>query len=142
MIKEFFIANCKMIITVVASFFAPVAPLVVLVGGAIFADTFLGVWGALKRGEVFSSRRLGDVITKMLIYQAVLLFGYGLDVFLVGEFFAHMFTIENIMTKVIAMVLIYTEAVSIDENIQSITGKNFVKSLKEMFARSKKLKDL
>lgn len=142
MIKEFILSNCKVLLGVVLSFFAPITPLVLLVGGAIIADTVMGVWGAMKKGEVFSSRRFSDIISKMLIYQCVLLFGFTLDVFLVGEFFSSVFTIDNIMTKVVALTLIYAEVVSIDENIQTITGKNFVKYLRELISKTKKLKNV
>jgi len=122
------------------TFFAPVVPLVALVGAAIIGDTFLGVWAAYKRGEVISSKKLSAIVPKMLLYQLAILFGYCVDFYLVGEFLESIISINNLMTKVIAITLLYIEVVSIEENFAAITGKRLFKSFLEMVRRTKKIK--
>jgi len=68
------------------SFFIPVVPLLLLVGGFILFDTILGIWAAKKRGEKITSRKLGNIIPKMILYQMAVLSAFVLDVWLLGEF--------------------------------------------------------
>jgi hypothetical protein len=123
------------------SFFMPIYPLLLLVGLFILFDTFLGVWSAKKRGEVISSRKLGNIIPKMLLYQLAVITGFVLDKWLLGEFISFLFTIEFLFTKLIAMTLVFIELVSIDENFRELTGKNLFKSFKQMITRASDIKD-
>ena len=132
----------KIALAVVATFLLPIAPLMALVGAAIIGDTILGVWAAKRSGEKICSRKLGAIIPKMLLYQAALIFGFCVDIYLVGEFLTHLFTIQMLMTKVITLTLLYVEMVSVDENFEKITGKNVVKAFKGMITRAKKVKEM
>jgi predicted DNA repair protein MutK len=127
-------------VTSILSFFMPIVPLLLLVGLFICIDTLLGVWSAKRKNEKITSRKLGAIIPKMLLYQGAVLTGYILDVFLLGEFISFIFDIEMLFTKLIAMTLIFIEIVSIDENFEQITGKNLFRSFKEMISRTGSLK--
>ncbi len=122
------------------SFFLPIVPLILLVGLFILCDTILGIWAAIKRGERITSRKLGNIVPKMLLYQGAVLVGYVLDHLLLGEFVSYVFNIDMLITKLIAMTLIFIESVSLNENMECITGKNIFKSFKDMITRTAKIK--
>jgi hypothetical protein len=111
-----------------------------LVGLFILCDTILGIWAAIKRGERITSRKLGNIVPKMLLYQGAVLVGYVLDHLLLGEFVSYVFNIDMLITKLIAMTLIFIESVSLNENMECITGKNIFKSFKDMITRTAKIK--
>jgi len=124
----------------ILTFFVPIIPLLLLVGLFILSDTILGVWAANKRGEKITSRKLGNMVPKMLLYQGSVIIGYMLDVWLLGEFVNFVFSVDMLITKLIAMTLIFIESLSLNENIESITNKNIFKSFKEMITRAAKVK--
>jgi len=124
----------------VLSFFLPIVQLILLVGLFILCDTILGIWAAKKRGERITSRKLGNIVPKMLLYQGAVIVGYMLDHFLLGEFVNYVFNIDMFITKLIAMTLIFIESVSLNENMECITGKNIFKSFTDMITRTAKIK--
>jgi len=129
------------LLTSIAVFFLPVVPILILVGIFIFGDTALGVWAAKRRGEKITSRKLGNIIPKMVLYQFAVITAFILDVWLIGEFINILFSIDILFTKLVGLTLIFIEGVSIDENFTKITGKNIFKSFKLMITRTAKLKD-
>lgn len=130
----------KSFILALGSFFLPIKPLLLLVGLFICTDTILGLWAAYKRGEKISSRKLGNIIPKMILYQSAVLIGYVLDVLLLGEFINYFINIPMFITKIIAMILIFVEALSINENFENITGKNLFNSAKQLISRGINIK--
>jgi hypothetical protein len=140
--QQLFAFYGKFAIISIITFFTPAVPLLLLVGGAILGDTVLGVWAAKKRGEKISSSKLWNMVPKMLLYQATVCFAFMLDVWLIGEFLIQLFSVELLMVKMVALSLIYIESVSMDENFESITGKNLFRSFREMITRAQKVKEL
>lgn len=131
----------KITLIILSSFFLPVAPLCFLVGMSIIADTILGVWAAKKRGDKITSSKLYNIVPKMILYQSAILFGYMIDVWLVGEFLEQIFSINMLMTKVIAMTLLNIEVISLEENFTSISGKTLFKSFRELINKLKNIKN-
>lgn len=123
-----------------ASFFLPIKPLLLVVGLFICCDTVLGVWAAYKRGEKITSRKLGQIIPKMVLYQSSILVGFILEKYLLGEFITQFVDITNLFTKLIAMTLIFVESLSINENFENITGKNLFLEFKRMITRGINIK--
>lgn len=130
----------KALILSIGSFFLPIQSLLLLVGLFILSDTVLGVWAAYKNGEKITSRKLGGIIPKMLLYQLAVVVGYILDVCLLNEFVLMVVGINLLVTKLITMTLIYIELLSINENFEAITGKNLFQSFKRLITRAKKIK--
>ena len=130
----------KSFIFAIASFFLPIKPLLLVVGLFICCDTVLGVWAAHKRGEKITSRKLGQIIPKMILYQSSIVVGFILETYLLGEFITYFVDIPNLITKLIAMVLVFVESLSINENFENITGKNLFNEFKRMITRGVKVK--
>ena len=106
--------------TLIASmvvFFTPIAPLMFIVAGFIIADTLLGVSKALMLKQGFTSHKLSRLIFKMFFYQAVILLLYPIDVFIIAT---DLFGQPHFCTKVGTFILIFVEALSIEENIKAL----------------------
>lgn len=136
-----YITYIKALTLAFGSFFLPIQPLLLLIGIFICFDTILGVWAAHKNGEKITSRKLAGIIPKMVLYQSSVLLGYVLDYYLISEFTLLIISISYLMTKLIAMTLIFIEVLSINENFESITGKNLFKAFRHMLTRTKNIKD-
>ena len=100
------------------TFFLPVQGILIAVGVAIMADTITGVHKARKTGQPLISKRFRQVASKMAVYEAAVVLFWLMDHYLLSEFFQLWFSVEYFFTKIIALVLIFTEVVSIKENIE------------------------
>lgn len=116
----------------VGVFFAPVVPLLIVVGTFILLDTISGVIAAFKNKEKITSRKLSQVAIKMLIYQLVVISVYFLDVFILGGFAASFFAQDLIIVKLVSFVLISIEAKSINENIEKTLGINIIQYFRQL----------
>jgi hypothetical protein len=123
------------------AFLLPVQGILIAVGAAIALDTCTGVYKSVKTGQPLISRRFADVILKMMVYELVTLMIYAIDHFLLSEFLQLWFSVSYFFTKSCAMVLIFTELVSIKENIEQAHGIDILKQLRNALKRTKDLKD-
>lgn len=128
--------------TAACVFFAPITGLMIAVGAAIILDTIFGIYRSVRiRGWHFiTSRRLSEIISKMLLYQMAVIFLYVIDFFILTEFFVKWFSISFLATKLGALVLIFIEGVSIKENFESATGHDIWALLKKALGRAKEVK--
>jgi len=124
-------------------FLAPMQGLMIAVGMAIILDTFFGIYRAVKvKGWIFiTSRRLSEIISKMLLYQVCIICLYVMDFFFLSDLTFKLFSIEFMSTKTCAIVLIFIEMVSIKENFEKATGLDVWALLKKALGRAKDLKD-
>ena len=129
------------VLLAILSIIAPVVGLLLAVAFAIFLDTLLGVFKAIKLKQKITSRKMSQVISKLVLYQVSLLTIYGMDHFLLSEFLRLKFEIPYVATKIVALVLIFVEATSIKENFESAFGINIFQKLKTTLRRSKEIKD-
>lgn len=129
--------NLKHYIFIFSSFFIPIAPLLFLVGLIIFADTFFGIMSSLKRGVRITSHRLAKgLLYKMFKYQMIILSIFVLDYFLLSQFVQIFFDkIPFIVTKLCAMALLFTEALSINENIKFVWDIDLFERLGNLIGR-------
>lgn len=131
------------LLTATCLFFAPIVGLLVAVGAAIVLDTAFGIYRSIKvKGWKFiTSRRLSEIISKMLLYETCIIFLYVIDFFLLTEFFQKWFSVSFFATKVCAILLIFIEGVSIKENFEKATGKDVWALLKKALGRANEIKD-
>ena len=68
-------------------FFAPIQGLLIAVAFGIFLDTFTGIFKSIKLNGWVSvrSRKLSNVISKMLLYHICIILLFGIDKFLLNE---------------------------------------------------------
>lgn len=127
--------------TTLLLFFAPIQGLLISVGTAIALDTIFGISKAAKLGEKITSRKLSNIVSKFVLYQAAVLLIFTIDKFLLGEFFKIWFSIPFLFTKIVTIILIFIEAVSIKENFEEAFSVNVFDMLKKFLQRSKEIKD-
>jgi len=119
------------------AFFAPVAGIMYAIGVFILLDTFLGIMAAQKLGEKIESRKLSKVVWKMLMYQAVTISFFVMDVHIVGDLLGTLINTPYVLTKTVGVALIAIEFKSIDENIEKMTGTTLLKRLYDLIAKGK-----
>lgn len=129
------------IAAMIIAFFAPIGPLLIIVGLAIFADTLFGIFKAYRKKQKITSRKMSAIISKMFLYQFCVIGVYVLDKYLLSEILS-MFTSHQLLaTKLVVLTLLSIELKSINENIEAAFKINIWNSLKKMVTRAKELKD-
>jgi hypothetical protein len=131
--------NSLKMASIVFSFFLPISGILILIAFAILFDTLTGIWKSVHLKEKVTSRGLSQIISKILLYETTVLLFFLIDKFLVSDIVAQFFSIEYLVTKVLALVLVSIEVVSINENYKAIYGKDLYASLKLLFRRAKQI---
>ena len=128
--------------TSVLLLFVPVYGLLISVGAAIILDTITGIFKSIKLlgWSSIRSRKLSNVISKMALYEVCILLLFVMDKFVLNEFIKHAFGFDFMFTKICAILLIFTELVSIKENIEESFKIDIWKLLKGTFNRAKEIK--
>jgi hypothetical protein len=123
-------------------FFVPIYGLLISVGAAIVLDTVTGVYKSirLEGWRSIRSRKLSNVISKMALYEVCIILLFVIDKYVLNEFVKHAFGFEFMFTKICAILLIFTELVSIKENIEETFKIDIWKLLKGTFNRAKEIK--
>lgn len=122
--------------------FAPIYGLLISVGAAIILDTFTGIFKSIKLEgfQSIRSRKLSNIVSKLLLYEICILFLFLIDKFLLNEFIIRSFGIEYMFTKICAILLIFVELVSIKENIESAFKIDLWVMIKKLLSRAKEVK--
>ena len=131
--------NSLKMASIVFSFFLPISGILILIAFAILFDTLTGIWKSVHLKEKVTSRGLSQIISKILLYETTVLLFFLIDKFLVSDIVAQFFSVEYLVTKVLALVLVSIEVVSINENYKAIYGKDLYASLKLLFRRAKQI---
>ena len=66
--RQHFYEGWEYVLGFLAVFLLDVTAALMAVGFLILADTFTGMWAAFKRGESITSRKMGRVISKLILY--------------------------------------------------------------------------
>lgn len=121
--------------------FAPIKGLLIAVGVAIALDTIFGIFKAIKIKEEINSRRMSNIVSKFVLYEASILLLFVIDKFLLGEFFKLWFQIDHFFTKIVSIILIFIEMTSIKENFEVAFKVNIWQLLKKTIQRAKYIKN-
>lgn len=123
-------------------FFTPIQGLLIAVGIGIILDTFTGIFKSVKLNGWSSirSRKLSNVVSKMLLYQVCIALLFVIDYYALNEFVIRSFGIKFMFTKLVSILLIFIELVSIKENIEEALKIKVWNLLKTLFNRAKEIK--
>ena len=124
---------------IVSSFFLPISGILILIGVSVIVDTITGVWKSKKLGTPITSRKLSAVISKILLYEVTVMLFYLIDYFIINDIVLTFFSVELIITKILALVLVSIEVISLNENIKAVKGIDLWTSLKNLFSRAKEV---
>jgi hypothetical protein len=125
---------------VVGSFFLPISGILFLIGFAIFVDTLTGIWKAKKLGVPITSRGLSAIVSKLFLYEVAVILTYLIDKFILNDIILQFFSVPLMLTKVLSLVLVSIEAISISENYKAVKGIDIWSALKNLLQRSKEIK--
>lgn len=128
-------------ISMVAAFFTPIYGLMFLIGFAISMDTVTGIWKARKIKEPFSSHRLSAIVSKMLLYELTVILFFLIDYFILNDIILTFFSVPLMLTKMLSLILVSIEVVSINENYKAVKGIDLWVSAKNLITRAKELKN-
>lgn len=104
----------KFIVWCFAVYLLPTYELIGVVLFLLIIDMITGIWKALKIGEPITARKLGETVTKMVLYMFGIVCAYVIE---------HNIAFEAIKVMLIFSTLISVrEFKSIIENIERITG--------------------
>jgi hypothetical protein len=122
-------------------FFAPIQQLVMVVGIAIMLDTFTGIYKSVKLGgwKSIRSRKLSNIISKLVLYEVSIILLYPIDKFLLNELLLNVVSVQFFSTKVACVLLILVELTSIKENIEAALKINIWQILKRTINRAKEI---
>jgi len=129
------------LITIIFSFFLPIAGILGLLFTLILADTATGIWKAKHLKEKITSRKLSAIISKLLLYELCVILFYLIDYFILNDIILTFFSVPLMLTKVLALVFASIEIMSISENWRVVKGVNLYQSAKLLFSRAKEVKD-
>ena len=127
------------LMAIILSFFLPIVGILILIAASVILDTITGIWKAKKLKQPITSRRLSAIISKILLYEATVMLFYAMDKFLLNDIVISFFSIELLTTKILALVLVSIEVISINENYRAIYQKDLWDALKNLFARAKEV---
>lgn len=122
--------------------FAPIHGLLIAVASAIMLDTITGIFKSIKLNgwKSVRSRKLSNIVSKMLLYEVCVLFLFLMDKYLLNEFVKHAFGFDYMFTKICAILLMFIELVSIKENVEEAFNIDVWKMLKKILNRAKEIK--
>jgi len=122
--------------------FAPIHGLLIAVASAIILDTITGIFKSIKLNgwKSVRSRKLSNIVSKMLLYEVCVLFLFLMDKYLLNEFIKHAFGFDFMFTKICAILLMFIELVSIKENIEEAFKIDLWAMLKKILNRAKEIK--
>ena len=128
------------LLAVVSTFFMPISGILFLIGFAIVIDTITGIWKSKKLKIPITSRKLSAIISKLMLYEVAVILFYLIDRFILNDIILVFFSIPLMLTKILALVLVSIETLSISENIKAVKGIDLWQSMKLLFARARDIK--
>ena len=128
------------LLAVVSAFFLPISGILFLIGFAILVDTLTGIWKAKKLGIPITSRGLSAIVSKLFLYEVAVILTYLIDKFILNDIILQFFSVPLMLTKVLSLVLVSIEAISISENYKAVKGIDIWSALKNLLQRSKEIK--
>ena len=133
-------ANWFKLLAVISTFLMPISGLLFLVGFVIVLDTITGVWKSIKNKVPITSRGLSAIISKMLLYEITVIMFFMIDQFILNKIILQFFSVELMLTKVLSLILVSIEVMSINENYKAVKGLDLWQAMKSLFARAKAIK--
>jgi hypothetical protein len=125
---------------VVSAFFLPISGILFLIGFAIAVDTITGIWKAKKLGLPITSRKLSAIVSKLFLYEVAVILTYLIDYYILNDIILQFFSVPLMLTKILSLVLVSIEAISISENYKAVKGIDIWSALKNLLQRSKEIK--
>ncbi len=128
------------LLAVVSAFFLPISGILFLIGFAILVDTITGIWKAKKLKIKITSRGLSAIVSKLFLYEVAVILTYLIDYYIINDIILQFFSVPLMLTKILSLVLVSIEAISISENYKAVKGIDIWSAFKNLLQRSKEIK--
>ena len=128
------------LLAVVSTFFLPITGILFLIGFAIVIDTITGIWKSKKLNIPITSRKLSAIISKLMLYEVAVILFYLIDRFILNDIILTFFSVPLMLTKILSLVLVSIEVMSISENYKAVKGIDLWQAMKLLFARARDIK--
>ena len=128
------------LLAVVSTFFLPITGILFLIGFSIVIDTITGIWKSKKLGVPITSRKLSAIISKLMLYEVAVILFYLIDRFILNDIILTFFSVPLMLTKILSLVLVSIEVMSISENYKAVKGIDLWQAMKLLFARARDIK--
>ena len=121
------------------TFLVPIKGLFILILLAVLIDTITGIRKTYKLlgKQAIRSGKMFNIAPKLAMYLSTTLLMHCIDVFI---FNGTIYGITSLLAKSIAMVWVYIELKSIDENRQEMGHKSMIRIVKELLSGIKTFK--
>jgi hypothetical protein len=129
------------LLAVVGAFFLPISGILFLIGFAILVDTLTGIWKSRKLKIAITSRKLSAVISKLFLYELAVIGFYLIDFWILNDIVKQFFSVPLMLTKILSLVLVSIEVMSINENYFAIRKISIWQGMKNLFSRAKEIKN-
>ena len=129
------------LLTVVGAFFLPVSGILFLIGFTIVVDTLTGIWKSKKLKIAITSRRLSAIVSKLFLYELAVIGFYLIDFWILNDIIMKFFSVPLMLTKILSLVLVSIEVMSINENYKAVKGIDIWQGMKNLFSRAKEIKN-
>lgn len=129
------------LISIIVAFLMPIIPLIIVVGLFIIADTFIGLWRSVKKDQKITSKRLSNIVSKMVLYQSAIILFFIMEKYILVDMVGYFIKIPWFITKVMACVLCSIELKSIDESVQEVLGVSIWDRFKLLLKRTTEVKE-
>ena len=129
------------LLAVIGAFFLPISGILFLIGFAIVIDTITGVWKAKKLKVKITSRKLSAIVSKLMLYEVAVIGFYLIDFWILNDIILKFFSVPLMLTKILSLVLVSIEVMSINENYKAVKHIDIWSALKNLFARAKEIKN-
>lgn len=126
--------------TILITFLTPIVPLILMVGLTIFLDTIFGVWRSYRLGLPITSKKMSQLVGKMVLYQSAVVLFFCIDKYILYDITSIFTNIELFLTKLVSLTLITIEFQSINENYKQISGINIWDKFKTILKRGNEIK--
>lgn len=110
----------------VAVLLSPIYPAMMALTWVLVIDWVTGVWASRRRGERITSKRMSETITKVVLYNLLIITALVVETYLAPEL-----PLIRLAVGFIGMV----ELKSVAENVTALTGVDFWKALMKYFKR-------
>jgi len=141
LLKTALASSLDRIAIVILSFLMPINGILLTIGVSIFLDTVVGIWKSKKQNIKITSRKLSQIVSKTLLYEATVILFFMIDSFMLNEIVQTIFSVPFLLTKIVALTLVSIEIFSVDENIKAVKKTGLFYAFKNLVARSKEVKD-
>ena len=128
------------LLAVISTFFLPITGILFLIGFSIVIDTITGIWKSKKLGVPITSRKLSAIISKLMLYEIAVILFYLIDRFILNDIILTFFSVPLMLTKILSLVLVSIEVISISENYKAVKGIDLWQAMKLLFARARDIK--